>query len=110
MKPIVTAGELSTRLTLEAASRADDGGGGASVAWETVAEVWAAVRATSGGEGLALDRVAGHVRHEVFVRYRDDVKAEMRFREGTRIYDILAVYDPDRHRRWLKCLVEERDL
>lgn len=106
----VTAGDLSTRLTLEAASRTDDGGGGASMVWETVAEVWAAVRATGGGEATALDRVAGSVRHEVVIRYRDDVKPEMRFREGTRIYGIVAVFDPDRHRRWLRCLVEERDL
>lgn len=110
MSGAVTAGDLSTRLVLEAVSRTSDGGGGASVEWEAVAEVWACVRATGGSEALTLDRVAGRLRHEIVIRYRSDVTPQMRFREGTRIYDIVAVYDPDRHRRWLTCLVEERDL
>jgi SPP1 family predicted phage head-tail adaptor len=103
-------GELRTRLTLESPSRADDGGGGAIVTWETVAEVWAAVRPVGGGEGFALDRVAGRLSHAILIRHRDDVTLEMRFREEQRVYDIRSAFDPDGRRHWLKCLAEERDL
>jgi SPP1 family predicted phage head-tail adaptor len=103
-------GDLRTRLTLEAPSRAADGGGGASVTWSTVASVWASVRPTGGGESYALDRVAGRVTHEIVLRYRSGVTPEMRLREGTRVFEIRAAFDPDQRRHWLKCLAEERDL
>lgn len=103
-------GALRTRLTLEAPSRAADGGGGAVTSWTMIAEVWAAVRPTSGAERFELDRVEGKVTHEIVIRHRGDVVPEMRLRAGTRIFDIRAVFDPDARRRWLKCLAEERDL
>lgn len=106
----LSAGDLRTRLTLEAPSRADDGGGGADVTWETVADVWAAVRAVSGHETFDLDRVAGRLSREIVIRFRADVTLQMRFREGTRVYDIRAAFDPDGRRHWLRCLADERDL
>lgn len=106
----ISLGELRTRLVLEEANRTGDGGGGSDVIWNTVDEVWAAVRPSGGGEGFQSDRVAGRLSHTIFIRYRGDVKPEMRFREGTRVYDIRAVFDPDRRRHWLRCLAQERDL
>jgi SPP1 family predicted phage head-tail adaptor len=103
-------GALRLRLTLEAPSRAGDGGGGAVTSWTTITEVWAAVRPISGAESFELDRVAGKVTHEVVIRYRAGVTPEMRLRAGTRIFDIRSVFDPDARRRWLTCLAEERDL
>jgi SPP1 family predicted phage head-tail adaptor len=102
--------DLRTRLTLEAPTRAADGGGGASVTWSTVATVWASVRPTGGGESYTLDRVAGKVSHEILLRYRSGVTPEMRLREGSRVFEIRAAFDPDQRRHWLKCLAEERDL
>jgi len=101
-------GELRTRLTLEAPSRAGDGG--AAVTWSTVAEVWASVRPAAAGESFELDRVAGKITHEIVMRYRSGVVPEMRLRAGTRVFDIRAAFDPDARRRWIKCLAEERDL
>jgi SPP1 family predicted phage head-tail adaptor len=106
----VPIGELRTRLVLEAPTRTDDGGGGADVAWETVAQVWAAVRPVSGNESFALDRVAGRLSHEILIRHRADVTLQMRFRDGAHVYDIRAAFDPDGRRQWLRCLAEERDL
>ena len=106
----LSAGDLRTRLVLEAPSRESDGGGGADVTWETVAQVWAAVTPLAGSEAPELDRVAGRLSREIVIRYRGDVTLAMRFREGTRVYDIRAAFDPDGRRHWLRCLAEERDL
>jgi SPP1 family predicted phage head-tail adaptor len=106
----VAAGELRTRLVIEAPARAGDGGGGATITWEQVAEVWGAVRPQTGKEDFTLDRVAGTVSHEIVIRYRADVTPAMRFRHGARSFGILAAFDPDGHRHWLRCLAEERDL
>ncbi|HJZ42693.1 MAG TPA: phage head closure protein [Hyphomicrobiaceae bacterium] len=104
-----TIGALRELLTLEAQSRVADGGGGASVTWETVTELWAAVRPIGGEERLRADQLAGRVTHEVWIRHRSNVTPAMRFRSDTRILDIVAVLGVPR-RNHLKCLCEERHL
>lgn len=110
MSDAVHIGELRERLVLEAPARAADGGGGATVSWAEVAEIWAKVTPRGGVESHALDRIAGKASHEIVIRYRDDIAPEQRFRMGARIFDIRAAFDPDGRRQWLTCLVEERDL
>ena len=102
-------GTLRERLTLEQPVRTPDGGGGASVVWELVTELWARVRPISGEERLVHDQLAGRLTHEVWVRHRPGVLPAMRFRQGARIYEIVAVLDVG-HRTHLKCLCEERSL
>jgi SPP1 family predicted phage head-tail adaptor len=102
-------GALRDRLTLESPSRADDGGGGATVTWTVVADVWGAVRPITGDERLSADAVTGRVTHQVWIRYRGDVVPAMRLRSGARILDIVAVLDGTRRDR-LQCLCEERHL
>jgi SPP1 family predicted phage head-tail adaptor len=102
--------ELRHRLTLEEPSRVSDGGGGFAETWQEVAELWADVRPASGFERVEADRLSGTVSHEIALRYRPGVTPAMRFREGTRLFQILAVIDVAERKRWLKCLCEEREL
>jgi SPP1 family predicted phage head-tail adaptor len=90
-------GRLRHRLTLEARSRANDGG-------------WGAVEAATGKEAVAADRVTGQAAYLIIIRYRGDVTPAMRFRRGTEAFDILAVLDKDGRRRFLVCHCERRDL
>jgi SPP1 family predicted phage head-tail adaptor len=106
-QPVI--GALRERLTLEAANRVADGGGGATVAWETVTELWAAVRPIGGEERLRADQLAGLITHVVWIRHRSGVTPAMRFRSGSRILEIVAVLAVARRSR-LKCLCEERHL
>jgi len=103
-------GELRHRVTLQTPVRTGDGGGGASIVWTPVIEVSAAVRPATGGESLDADRLSGLVSHEIWIRYRASVTPEMRFVFGSRVFDIRAVLDVDERRRWLRCLVEEKDV
>lgn len=100
-------GEMRERFVLEQSVRTADGGGGAAVTWDTVAEVWAAARPISGDERLRHDQLSGRITHEVWIRYRAGVLPAMRFRQDTRLYDIVAVLEVERRAR-LKCLCEER--
>jgi len=100
---------LRDRLTLEQPVRSPDGGGGASVAWQPVADVWARVRPVTGEERLAHDQVAGRLTHRISIRHRPGVTPAMRFRQGPRIYEIVAVLD-NSGRAYLECLCEERSL
>jgi SPP1 family predicted phage head-tail adaptor len=100
---------LRDRLTLEQPVRTPDGGGGALLAWEPVAELWARVRPISGDERLLHDQLAGRLTHTVWIRHRAGVVPAMRLRQSGRIYEIVAVLDTP-HRTHLKCLCEERSL
>ena len=103
-------GELTRRVVLEQVTRAPDGAGGATETWSTVATLFAGLRALSGGEGFVFDRTTGRATHEIIIRHRSGVTPAMRFRLGTRLFEILAVLDEEGRRRHLRCLVEERDL
>jgi SPP1 family predicted phage head-tail adaptor len=102
-------GSLRDRLTLEQPVRTPDGGGGASITWQAVTDLWAHVRPISGDERLRHDQIAGRLTHRVSIRHRPGVVPAMRFRQGARIYEIVAVLDGPR-RTHLKCLCEERSL
>jgi len=106
----VRIGDLRQRLVLEQSSRVADGGGGASESWDELAQVWALLRPLSGQERVESDAISGRVTHEVWLRHRDGVEHEMRFRLSNRLFDIRAVLDIDERHRFLKCLAEERDL
>lgn len=110
MRAPVTIGDLRHRVTIERAIRTPDGGGGATLTWQTIADVWAAIWTRTSDEGFTLDRVAGRATHDVWIRHRSDMAPDMRIRFGTRVFDVRGVIDVEDRGRWLKCPVEERDL
>lgn len=103
-----TIGELRHRIAIEQAVAVNDGGGGRDVSWSPLAEVWAAMRWSDGGERIQAEAVAGRSIGEIWIRHRMDVNPAHRFVLGTRVFDIKAAVDPDGRKRWLRCLVEER--
>ncbi|MBK9077731.1 MAG: phage head closure protein [Hyphomicrobium sp.] len=110
MKAPVTIGDLRHRVLIETAARTGDGGGGAVLTWTAAAQVWAAIWTRTSDETFEADRIAGRATHDIWIRYRSDVKPEMRVRFGARVFDILGAIDVEDRQRWLKCPVVERDL
>lgn len=106
---MIAISSLRERLALQAPDEADDGAGGAAVAWTALADVWAALETLQGGEVFAFGRVDASLTHRVILRHRADVTPDRRFVLGERVFEIRAVIDPDGRRRWLHCLCEERE-
>lgn len=104
------AGALRRRVVLESPVRIEDAGGGADLVWQQVAVLWAALESRAAGERLDAGRVTSAITHEITFRYRPGVLPEMRFRQGERLFHILAVFEPDDRRRRLRALCEERSL
>ncbi len=100
-------GALRHRVVLETAIRSSDGGGGASVIWSPVAEIWAAIEPRAGSETVVGEATSGRISHQITVRHRNDIEPARRFRFGARVFDILAVLDIDERRRLLNCLCRE---
>jgi SPP1 family predicted phage head-tail adaptor len=102
-----SVGALRRRLLLEAPVEIPDGAGGQLRSFETIAAVWAQVEWLSGNERWRGERPEQAASHRVTLRWRADVDAGQRLRDGAQVFDIKAVGDPDGARRRLVCLVEE---
>jgi SPP1 family predicted phage head-tail adaptor len=94
-------GRLRHRVTLAAPVATPDGAGGETVAWSTVATVWAAVEPVAAAERRIADHLAAAVTHRVILRWRGDVTGGMRATHRGRNFRILAAIDPDERRRFL---------
>lgn len=102
---------LNRALLLEALARVPDGAGGYGDTWAAVGTLWAEVKPGAGR--VVADPVAASV-----ASYRITVRAvpvgapsrprpDQRFREGGRVFRILAVAEADAEGRFLTCFAEE---
>lgn len=103
----VLIGSLRHRIVIEAPVRTSDGGGGALVTWTPVAEVWAAITPSTGGESNLAEGVSGRISHEIAIRHRGGIAPAMRMRLGSRTFEIMAALIIDERRRMLRCLCRE---
>ena len=101
-------GRLTARLDLEAPVETGDGQGGASVAFESRAALWALIEPVSQTIGEEAGGRIFTLTHRIWLRWRQDVAAGMRLRKGARLFCIGATEDPDETRRYLVCHCEEK--
>jgi len=104
------SGSLRHRVHLESATKTPDGGGGSLVVWEEAAALWVAIKPLSGREMFSAGQFSSRLTHQITLRYRTPVLPEMRFRKGSRIFQIKSVLDVDERGCWLQALCEEREL
>jgi SPP1 family predicted phage head-tail adaptor len=102
-----TIGAFRTRLTLEALVETPDSAGGMSQSYTSVATLWGAIAARNGYELWAADRIEQNVSHQITIRYREGITAAHRFKLQARVFNIIALADPDGRKKYLVCHVEE---
>ena len=71
-------GTMDQRVSLQAATRTGDGGGGASLTWAEFASVWANIAPGTGTDELGPDRTESVTGYRVRLRRRSDVAAGQR--------------------------------
>jgi head-tail adaptor len=103
---------LTRPLILESASRAGDGAGGYSEVWQALGTVWADLRPGTGREGDAMGAAVAVQPVRIVVRglpqgHAMRPRAGMRFRDGERLFRLLAVTEADGSGRYLICAAEE---
>lgn len=108
MKPF----NLARKLVLEQASRVPDGSGGHVVSWVALGTLWADVQAGTGGERYAEFVTLSNVAYRIIVRGAPQgapsrPKPEQRFRDGARIFRIVAVTEADEAGQYLTCFSQE---
>lgn len=106
--------ELRRKLVLETLERTPDGSGGYVETWVALGSLWAEVKAGTGKETETDFLTLSYVPYRITVRSAppgDDrrPRPDQRFREGSRIYRILAVADDDTRGRFLLCYAREEE-
>lgn len=107
--------DLNRSLVLETPVSVPDGAGGFSETWEELGRHWAEVRPGTGREKAADFVTLSTVPYRITVRAaapggQSRPGAEQRFRDGDRIYRILAVTERDPSARYLLCFCREEVL
>lgn len=103
---------LARPLVLEARARVADGAGGFADTWEARGTLWAEVAAGSGSAAEGGDVALGALGLRIVVRAAPQGAPErpepgQRFRDGARLYAILAVSERDGAGRHLLCHARE---
>jgi SPP1 family predicted phage head-tail adaptor len=100
-------GELNRRLTLEAPLETPDGAGGVTRTYAAIATLWAQVTPVSARAEMSADRIAARVTHRIVIRAPRAVDTLSRFREGGRVFRIVA-WRESADRRFVEIEAEER--
>lgn len=106
------AANLNRALVLEGAIRVSDGAGGYAESWQALGTLWAAVAPGSGRDVPGEEVILASVPYRITVRGApfgsvSRPKPEQRFRDGARIFTILAVTERDPEGRFLTCFARE---
>ena len=108
----MTRVSLSRPLVLEALRTRPDGSGGHEEQWQALGTLWAEVTAGTGGDAPVEEFTRASVTYRITVRGAP-VGAEQRplpsqrFRDGSRLFRILAVAERDAAGRYLLCFARE---
>lgn len=95
------------RVTIESPTATVDTGGGSSVSWSTLKEVFADIQPTSTSFRFKNEQEGEVVTHKVIMRYRADIGTNYRIKFGTRIFNILGIINSDERNKFLELNCQE---
>ena len=103
---------LNRKLVLEEAVLSADSMGGVMETWGALGAIWASIDARGGTERLIGGRMVPVTKFKIITRSApygaaSRPRAEQRFTEGGRIFDILAVAEMDGAAQYLEIWAEE---
>jgi SPP1 family predicted phage head-tail adaptor len=101
-------GALKRRLVLETPVETGDGAGGVVRTYEAGDTLWAQVTPVSARSDVAADSLGAALRFRIVIRARGGISTRYRFREGARVYRIVAVRE-SADRRFLEIDAEARE-
>lgn len=108
----MTRPRLTRKLTLETKDRVPDGGGGFTEVWTPLGAHWAEVTSRAGAARAEAGVPVSAVSYRIVVRGSPPGSAArpmpgQRFREGQRIFAVIAVAEHDAAGMYLTCFAEE---
>jgi len=83
-------------------------GWGADPTWAMHVTVWGSIEPLRGGELLRAQQINSEITGRIGIPYVPAVTPAMRIVCGSRIYQILAVIDPEERHRELQLMIKEQ--
>ena len=106
-----TIGMLRDRIAIETAVETSDGGGGVTVIWTELDRVWAKVSAVNSvvrnAELYRSEQMQPRNVYRVVIRYRDDLREDMRIIHGSKVLYIRSIIVFDTASDRMDLIVEE---
>ena len=104
--------QLNRALVLEGVARLPDGAGGFAEDWVALGSLWAEVKPGTGRDAAGEEVVMGVVGYRITLRGAPQGSPQrpvpgQRFRDGARVFAILAVTEADPAGRHLTCFARE---
>lgn len=101
-------GNLRHRVTIEKPVKKTDPYGDPYDDWSDHATVWAAIEPLTGREYWGAQQVNSEVTGKIRIRYLPGVDPTMRVKFGTRIFEILAIMNPNERNEETILMVKEK--
>lgn len=102
------AGKMRHRLVFEQATRTSNALNEGVPTWATFATLWGNVQPLRGREFFAAQAANSEVTAKIETRYKAGIKADMRIKQGTRIYEIVSMENEGMRNRKLFFMVKEQ--
>ena len=100
-------GRMRHRVTIQKPTATTDTGGGSSVSWGTLKEVYADIQPQSGNYQFEHEQEKEKVTHKLIMRYRADIGTNYRIKYGSRIFNIHSIINEDERKRFLTLHCQE---
>ena len=107
--PVINAGELNKRLTIQYAAITRNTDGAEINIWTTLSTVYGKIRPLPGRskEYIGADQVIAEASLEITIRYKTGINPRMRFKYGNKIYEILFIQNTNEANVQLVCACKE---
>lgn len=99
---------LNTQVTVWRRTRVDDGMGGGLETWAQVGTLRARLAQPSATERVVADQSQARLTHVVYLPADSDVRRGDELRQGSRVFDVLATYEPSVPGTYLRADCEAR--
>ena len=85
---MIDIGKLNKRITFQKCTVSEDEMGQDKTSWQDFKTVWATVKPYKSSESNFMKKLKPEVSHRIYVRFRNDITADMRINYHGRIFSI----------------------
>ncbi len=101
------AGKLRHRLAVQTAGESRDQWGEVTEAWATDNTRWASIEPLKGRELFTAQQVNADITTRIVLRHYSGLTTSQRFLEGSRVFHIIAIINPDNRDEMMECMCTE---
>lgn len=100
-------GRLKHRITFQALSQSKNEYGEIVEEWLDIKTVWAEIKPVSGNQFFAAKQINSEISHNVYIRYRTDLKPSMRIKFKDRVFEVLYLMNVNEDNRLMQIYCKE---